>query len=161
MIDNSKPRLNPLDLHALSAVQVRFSTGEIPAHKYPHAVLVIHFSGTYQSGSRGNSDATYMVAIGNACIKAIDPDAVILDLSELDYQWGDRMAAVMDIGGSDRDMPFPLAIVVGPKCREAIGTLCFGVNSKTDVCQHEHIFDDLADAWAYLDEEFAADLTWG
>ncbi|PQO35112.1 ankyrin repeat domain-containing protein [Blastopirellula marina] len=146
MTRHSLPQLTSFDLHAMSDVQVRFSTGEIECEDYSRTILVIHFQGTYGIGSAGNDDALYMTVIGNAGIEAIRPDGVILDMSQLHYEWGDMLDSVLGIG--DRSDSQSSAVVVGPDCREAIGTLCGGTTM--DVCDQDDFFDDLADAWAYV-----------
>ena len=57
------------------------------------------------------------------------------------------MDSVMDTG---HDRKAPKALIVGNKCRKAIGTLCFGVNSTNDPCERESIFDSLDEAWQYV-----------
>lgn len=139
--------LKQLRLEALSDVGYSFWAGKHPGKSYERDVLVIRFEGVYRFGSGGNPDATFMLAMGNAGVQAFEPEAIITDLSALSYEWGDMMDSVFGIGG---DLKATTAIVVGKQCREAIGTLCFGVDSTKDACEQEWIFDSLDAAWNYV-----------
>jgi len=152
------PDLQQVRLEDLSDVRYSFWIGKHPGKQYPRDVLVIRFEGTYRIGSEGNPDAAFMVAIGNAGVYAFNPDAIITDLSALTYEWGDEMAGVMDIGCDRRNKP--TSLVVGSNCRQAIGTLCFGVNSTNDACERESIFDSLDDAWKYVTKLLDEERTW-
>lgn len=140
------PQLKEFALDSLSDIRCSYWIGSHPGKSYDRDVLVVRFEGVYRIGSAGNDDATFMVSLGNAGVDALDPDAIIIDLSRLNYKWGDMMDSVFGIGG-ERELP--MALVVGVDCRYAIGTLCFGENSKTDACEKEWIFDSLDDAWQY------------
>jgi len=146
--------LQEVRLEDLSKIVCRFQIGKHDQQSYPKSILVVRYEGTYRYGCQGNGDATFMFAMGNAGVKAFDPDAIILDLSELSYQWGDMLDCVFGIGD---EVPRPLAMVVGPGCHSALGTLIFGVRSKEDACQQEEIFDTLEDAWAYITDKLDED----
>jgi hypothetical protein len=140
-------KLEQVTLESLSDIHCTFFTGIHAGKPYERRILVTRFVGTYRIGSGGNPDATYMVAVGNAGVEAFNPDALIIDLADLSYEWGDEMDCVFNIGESRK---IPVGLVVGEKCRHAIGTLCFGVNSTTDPCEKAWIFDALDGAWNYV-----------
>jgi hypothetical protein len=117
-------------------------------------LLVIRYHGVYRIGCDGNPDATYMAAIGRAAIDVFEPGAGVIDLSDLSYQWGDMLEIVWDIGGR-RELP--CAVIVGDKCRAAVGTLIFGEASTTDACEAEFVFDTLAAAVAYVSAKLSQD----
>ena len=142
--------LKQITLEALSDVRYSFMTGKHPGKSYEKKVVVIQFEGAFGFGSGGNSDATFMRSMGEAGVQAFDPNAIIIDLSALSYEWGDEgdeMECVFDIGG---DRKVPTALVVGEKCRKAIGTLCFGEDSTQDACEQDWIFDSLDQAWHFV-----------
>ncbi len=86
--------------------------------------LVVAFRGTYRPGSRGDTDADYMRAILRAALSAWQCDALIVDLRELAYVWGDMMSQVMTIGrAEDPAHPLPVVVVLSDLCRPAILTL--------------------------------------
>ena len=87
------------------AIRYSFWTKEHPGKSYAKHVLVICFEGTYHDGSSGNPDASFMLSMGNAGVQAFNPDAIILDLSALKYEWGDEMDCVFGIGG-DRKVAY-------------------------------------------------------
>lgn len=53
--------------------------------------LVIKFSGSYEYGSAGYGDAMYMIAIRNYLVNCIFPYAIVFDLRELSYEWGNNI----------------------------------------------------------------------
>lgn len=53
--------------------------------------VVIKFRGSYGDGSAGNGDAAYMIAIRDYIIACVLPCALIFDLRELDYEWGNTI----------------------------------------------------------------------
>jgi hypothetical protein len=86
--------------------------------------LVMKFIGEYGYGSGGNGDALYMTAMTKAAIEYCDPDALIFDLSELGYEWGDMLEAVLSTGNQiwgEEDVPH--AVVVSDLCEPAIRSL--------------------------------------
>ena len=114
-------------------------------------LLVIRYHGVYRNGSEGNPDAAYMAAIGRAAIEVFEPAAVVIDLCDLSYQWGDMLDSVWNIGRDPVwETQLPCAVVVGDKCRAAVGTLIFGAGSTTDACEEEFVFDTLVAAIAYV-----------
>ncbi len=144
--DTVVPKLEPQSIESLSDLVVSFSSGEHAGKSYPRDVLVMRCQGTYGFGSAGNSDATYLMAMGKAALEAFDPEALIIDMTDLHYEWGDMLECVLGLG----DDRVPMGVVVGHGCRQAVGTLCFGENSTRDACEKEWILDSLDQAWAYV-----------
>lgn len=148
--------LTPRSLEELSDVRVAFFQGTAGASG--RSVLVIRFSGTYRVGCQGNPDAAFMTAMGKAGLEAFDATGLLLDLSELDYRWGDMLDLVLALGDDPPgplarlfgERPRPRAVLVGPRCRVAIGTLLFGLADPRDPTEREGYFDRLEDAWAWL-----------
>src|SRR5215468_9652310 len=83
-------------------------------------VSIIHlaFAGDYRSGSGGAPDAHYIGGMTRTVHEVWSPSAMILDLRELSYEWGDEMDLVLQ---SRINIS---AILVSPKCEPAISTLC-------------------------------------
>ena len=88
-------------------------------------VLRLYCSGYYPPGSAGNSHARQIYETGAEAFLATDADAVLLDFRHLDYIWGDDLCMAFDIPlhESVRRDDCPIAIIVGPKCEEALKTL--------------------------------------
>lgn len=99
-----------------STVEVTFSLVESSEWR-GRRILIVHFSGKYGFGSQGNPDAEHMRSSAVAAIDLWEPDALVLDLTQLHYEWGDLIDIA--IGGYAP----PTAIVVGPNCREALASL--------------------------------------
>jgi hypothetical protein len=109
-----------------------------------HRTLVAKFSGKYRDGSKGNPDAAFMRGVLQTACRLWWHTAVIIDLSDLEYHWGDRIEMLFN--------PLEnaiLAIVVGPKCRKALSTLVFGLDTDRDITEHKQFFDSLEQAFEY------------
>ena len=163
------PELTERPLQELSEVQVQFLTG--PASRHPHLdILVIRYAGAYGFGSAGNGDALVMYAMAKAAVAAFEPWGVIHDLSELAYEWGDRLDQVLGVGpevGSEAALADALfgsraatvaalpAIVVGPRSAEAVRTLLLGERSEDPLEAVGNAFRDLSAAWEFVDAQIA------
>lgn len=142
--------LNPEDL---SEIKVQYLRGSSRITDY-YDILTIKYSGKYGIGSAGNGDAQYMYAKGEYGLNCYEPMAAILDLSEIEYEWGDMMDLVFNIGSNQYiDAEFPIALVIGEKCSEAIGTLIHGIERKESATTEEWIFDDFELAWKFVEEK--------
>ncbi|WP_284620756.1 hypothetical protein [Aquabacterium humicola] len=85
---------------------------------------VISYHGEYRYGSGGNADARYIVATATAAHEAWFTEGIVIDFSDLKYEWGDEMEWVLGIAqGGPTGCSFPLVIIVGAKCKPAIQTL--------------------------------------
>jgi hypothetical protein len=90
----------------------------------PPEFLIVRYFGSYRAGSEGTPDAKYILAAVAAAREAWWSRCTVLDFRELAYRWGDNMAWVAQIGwnGATR-LQWPLAIVVGDGCRDALRSL--------------------------------------
>jgi hypothetical protein len=115
-------------------------------------VLVAKFAGHYRPGHRGAPDAGFIQGMTQAGLIVWQPAALVLDLRELSYTWGDDMEEVLGARGEIR---VPFAIVGSELCLGAIGTLIQqfhapgSIKSATDA---ESIFDNLEEALEYVYE---------
>jgi hypothetical protein len=159
-------------LSDLSRLEVRYYLA--PSQKLEDAnVLVIKYTGSYQDGCKGNSDAQFMCAMARAGIIAFEPNGVIHDLSQLTYNWGDMLSNVFSEGvlrpnpaeeklaeifghkWSDSHTAQP-AVVVGPACEEAVRTLLLGTDSTAPISSVGWVFRDLDSARRFIDDQFTA-----
>jgi hypothetical protein len=163
------PKLRERSLSELSKISVRYLLG--PSSKKPYLeILVIKYVGCYPVGSAGNDDAQYMYAMAKAAVAAFEPWGVIHDLSELVYEWGDRVDMFFGVGpyeslGESESLVGNLfrqsnssraaqpAIVVGPACAEAVRTLLVGEESAQPLEKVGNVFHQFADAWAFVDAQ--------
>ena len=74
-------------LEDLSDLEYEVRIGSVSENSYKK-IMILKFSGVYGFGSRGNSDARYMSAIGKAVLEAWRPDGLVIDLSDMQYDWG-------------------------------------------------------------------------
>lgn len=158
-------RLEERKLSELSKIDVRFFTGNSAQVEYCK-ILVIQFIGTYPIGSEGNDDAQFMCAMAKAGIEAFEADGVIYDLSQLHYEWGDRLEMLFAIGPPEPaggiesifgKMPRAqqAALVVGPSCEEAVRTLLLGENSDDPIEKIGWVFRDQDSAWLFIENQLA------
>jgi len=99
-VSKSNPiQLTPRKFEDLSALDYSIFTCPLTEWSYK-ICLIIEFKGECGLGCKSNSDATFMTAIVKAACEAWGASALILDLRELKYEWGDQMTRVLDACGS-------------------------------------------------------------
>jgi hypothetical protein len=168
-------KLEKADLFSISDIRHEFLIGKSQRTKYKE-ILVIKYSGEYGFGSRGNPDARFMCALAEAAISYYDPDGIVLDISELKYEWGDMLEMVFSLGAkyyrhtakdkADQESKalyemraIPQATLIGPPCKEAVRTLLLGEDCDTSASLKEYawLFENFDDAWNYVEEQIALD----
>jgi hypothetical protein len=105
--------------------------------------LIARFSGEYRIGSGGKPDARFIAGMTRMAVAIWHPAALVLDLSELRYEWGDDMRDLLP--PSEGHMKS--AVVVGPGCARAIATLLWGVDTQKAATEADFIFDNVEAAW--------------
>lgn len=105
----------------------------------------VAFRGTYRLGSQGNPDADYLAGLLHTIGELHSGSSLVLDLSGLRYEWGNRMDKVLVSPNSE-----PFAIVVGSECERGLSTLRFGVKTERSVVEESHFFRTFEEAVAYL-----------
>ena len=116
-------QLHPVSLKQLSALEHEV---RLPSHLRFHTpeFKVIAYTGSYRSGSQGKEDALYIMATAAAAHEAWYTDSIVIDFSGLSYDWGDQMEWVLNVGrGAVANCDYPLAIIVGPDCEQALRSL--------------------------------------
>jgi hypothetical protein len=108
--------------------------------------LIAKFLGDYRDGSAGKPDLRFIVGMTKMAVAIWYPAALVLDLSELRYEWGDDMNELLSpTFGGER-----AAVVVGPKCARAIATLAtllWGVSTQKAATEADFIFESVEEAW--------------
>ena len=143
--------LTPLDIREDVSVDHAYFQTSLPST--PHMdVLVVRFSGVSGFGCANNDDATYMDAMIRAGIVSWDPSAVLLDLREMAYEWGDMMVNPLCAGhGYFVDGSLPIAVVVSGLNRDGLTSLV------ADEMQSEPatlLFETMDAALAHLDSAY-------
>src|SRR5436309_6487075 len=105
-----------------SQVTYRILTCELGGQHDP-VILVLEFSGTHGEGTAGNDDAEYMRVITQAALSLWDIHAVVFDLRELRYCWGNGIWDVFRRSGAEQ---YPRGLVVSDLCRDGFST-CAGL----------------------------------
>lgn len=125
--------------------EFHLETSGIGAGRYWYA-LIAKFAGHYREGSVGNPDAGFILGMARTAVEVWHAKALVLDFSELQYQWGDEMEWLLP-----PDVPVPTAVVVGPGCGPAIATLLWeDVKTSHKASEKDFIFDSVEDAWKYV-----------
>lgn len=115
--------LRPVSYAELSDLRHEVAVADGPRFQSPE-FLVVHYFGSYRSGAEGEQDAKYILAAAAAARQAWWSYSTILDFRELEYRWGDNMQWVAGIGWDKGiRLHWPLAIVVGDRCRDALRSL--------------------------------------
>jgi hypothetical protein len=114
------------------------------------SIVHVAVSGDYRPGTSGAPDAHYIVGTVRTISAVWSPSAMILDLRELRYEWGDEIDLVLQ---PPRDVS---AIVVSPNCEPAISTWCYGMGTKGTVLDEPHYFDVLDPAIDYVTQQLVA-----
>jgi hypothetical protein len=142
--------IRELNLSDLSSLRSRTYICEFGGEHNPKA-LIFEFSGKYGIGSGGNDDAAYMDAVKSAWLAVCHVNALVFDLRQLEYEWGNSIWNVFHWGYDDEssqtpeDGPkdvFPAALVVSDLCRKGFST-CQGLVPP--------MFDDLDRALRFVE----------
>ncbi len=147
--------ITPIRLDESSAIIVSFGRIDRAPLTSPHIrspdILVVTFSGKYRYGSAGNADADYMRAMAEAGIYATSPTALILDFTELAYEWGDKIDWVLNAGTDQHgDSFFPMAVVIDDGCSDGLQSLIRGIDSSNPIDDNETFFWSIDDAVAHV-----------
>lgn len=100
-------------------------------------ILIIAFHGNYRYGSSGKPDAGLIKGIITTGLSVFRPFSLLIDLSDLEYNWGDDLDLSFEETASTAAV-----IVVGDKCRRAMSTLAFGMDTNKDIVDNDFFFDD-------------------
>ena len=156
-----------VDLFGLSDISVEY---EIMRRVKPYReILVCKFSGIYKSGCEGYEDAQFIGSMINAGLAAWeDTIGLIVDFSDLDYIWGDNLVfgynhvyrtylenknLSLEERGCNFRYAIQSALIVGPKCQEAIRTLILGENSEEPIDTIPWIFHDIESAFKFIEKQ--------
>lgn len=141
----SQMKLQPVRIEDETKLRCEFQLETTGGNPF-RTTLIAKFIGEYQDGSSGKPDSRFMAGMVEMAVAIWHPAAVVLDLSELQYEWGDDMANLLPPNAGGKKS----AVVVGPKCVRAIATLMWGVNTMREATEAEFIFDDVKAAWEYV-----------
>jgi hypothetical protein len=110
-------------LEELSDLTYEIYTCPFEKHSYGEA-LIVSFKGVYGYGSQGNGDAVFMEAIIKAALTAFEPLGLIIDLREMQYEWGDLIVRAFGAGDSQYvNAPFPTVAIMSDLNREGLTSL--------------------------------------
>jgi hypothetical protein len=113
--------------------------------------LYLKCMGVYEIGSPGYAQADQIYTSAVALLRATHAACVLLDYTELDYQWGDDLWLTFQIEHPQdpRDC-VPHAVIVGPRCSTAIKSLLEDDGGYDSWLDAGYVFFDEAPALEYL-----------
>lgn len=116
--------IHTVSLNEMSTIQVSAQTWSTEQQgRFPHTLL-IKLKGLYRPGGEGAADATFCLAWIKAYRSAYFAPMCILDLTELTYTSGGEMQWLYDATWCPIfRYRTPLALWVGPTCKEALRSL--------------------------------------
>jgi len=110
-------------------------------------VLIVSFFGEYPNGSKGKNHGTYISKKTVSGIIDFNPDALILDFRELEYNWGNSLLAVFqdleqlkNAGNTSNEPNFPILILTSEKSKTGILSLLTPAESNS---VPDFIFEDI------------------
>src|SRR4030095_1707406 len=98
-------------------------------------ILIISFHGKYRDGSAGSPDAGLIMGVTRTGVSVFDPFSVLIDLTDLEYHWGDNFDLTFEDVGYTK-----VVILVSDKCRRAMSTLAFGIDTEKDIVDNNFFF---------------------
>lgn len=111
-----------LSLSELSTLKCDFLEYSDAGH-----VLVVKFTGEYGVGSLGNGDGTYIAAQTLAGAIAFSPGAILIDFSEMSYEWGNTLLLVFQEIAQhfheEGEVDLPVHVLAGEKSEAALRSL--------------------------------------
>ncbi len=137
-----------LQMEADISFQIRKTYFQSPSTQQKKAVLIIKFTGSHGEGSGGNKNSEFMKTVISAALGLFISDMLILDLTELKYEFGDSLASVFDIPARIKPKDYETVITVSDLCRQ-------GILSLMDFTQISfRTFDKLNDSLNYFADSF-------
>jgi hypothetical protein len=136
----------------LSEIEYNLYLAERPSSY--QEIMLVRFTGVSGIGSRGTDDAVFMRTVLVAALDAWSPFGLVLDLSHLDYRWGDDMTGVL-CGGDQycAVSRLPTTVIVSNQCRTGLTSL---VAQEMGEDPAHWLFDDLESALVELEIKMRA-----
>ena len=121
-------------LSDFSEIDYRIFTQEIN-ERHRAIALIIQFSGFYRHGSQGTGDGELMRVVTRMALTAWEANAVVFDLRDLDYRWGDNIFGIYRQGRSGSGIEDrPRVTIISTKCASGF---------ESSIAIGEPIFDSL------------------
>ena len=112
--------LTELHFTDLSEIQYQIFTCDMSGKRNAEA-MILRFSGSFGVGSEGNADGEFMRTITLCALSLWHTDAVVFDLRELDYTWGNKIWAMYGHSFEPSGLgDLPFATVISDRCRSGL-----------------------------------------
>jgi hypothetical protein len=142
--------LSEFRLEELSTATFKFATVQLPSEPL-FGVLVVKFVGVADNDRAHFGTFRFMRAVTMAGLEACSPRpfGLVLDLSLLDYVWGDTMAQVLTTGKRWAHWDFPTTVVVSHRNERGLTSL---VAQEMSADPKRWLFPTLASAVEAVDQ---------
>ncbi len=113
----------PLDISTFSEINATFASADDAA---THSKILLAAFDGHAFNSHGQRSFRHIEALMAGNMVAIEPDAVILDLTNLKYEWGDEMAGVLFYCSNhpiETGLKIPVAVVTSNLNRDGLTSL--------------------------------------
>lgn len=87
-------KFEKIDISTYSQIEMQFSVNT------ENTILVVKYYGKYRNGVEGNIDGLCMLSKLAQYYFFLDPIAIIIDLQELEYSWGNTLLKVINFSGT-------------------------------------------------------------
>lgn len=115
-----------IELKNYSQLNCDFSIAE------DNSILYAKISGTYRKGTEGNPDGLYMYSLLAAHYFISEPICLILDLTNLDYSWGNTIVKSLnffyEVGREEDERDKTIIIIPSEKNGDSIKALLEMIN---------------------------------
>ena len=111
-------------------------------------IILISLEGVYPDGGAGNPLAKSLLTYGENLCDRLKPSAIILDMRQLVYRWGDMIDWLYHISDS-YSQSVRQATIVSDLNRKALTTLEFD-DLSSDITDLEFVFETFAAALTYV-----------
>lgn len=126
---------------------------EVITLKSGATAVCLKCAGTYRVGSSGKPEARAIYEAACSSLEQASADALLLDYTELHYEWGDDMWLTFQVDHPSNDQELPFAVVVGDSCKDAIKSLLESDGGYDDWLHSGYVFFSKSIALAYLSDE--------
>ena len=146
-------KFDPLDISTFSEINATFASAE---NAGTHSTVLLAAFAGHAFNSHGQRSFRHIEALMAGNMVAIEPDAVILDFTNLKYEWGDEMAGVLFYCSNhpiETGLKIPVAVVTSKLNCDGLTSL---VRDEMQECPDDWLFADLNAAIISIQHRLAA-----
>ncbi len=125
---NKNNNLKEIKIAGIQPIEIRiyYKFEELKKDEEKFTIGILKVSGVYPSGSKGAKIGEFLRGVSAFFREYFCVDAMILDLSELDYKWGNNLIGIVSprmLKTQDEEMWFGYYIVASEKNKKELESL--------------------------------------